>query len=923
MRTLAVAAFLLVMIIPGGASDAVRNSAAGQAHWTALAAPRPLLPLEQAAGIGDTAVWNAWGAITCPSPGACAAVGAYQGADAGHVAVFRQSPAGWRSQEVSLAPPGMRPGGFDPRRGASSSCPDVPEVCTGSPASITCPTDRACVFLDNADIESRHGFHFCNNGLGCYLGIIAYESGSAWRVLRVTTIPGVKGVANSAVNGVACRGPDACIAVGSYQSADGPGAFVATQNANGWQLSALRLPKAAGSGPYLSAISCPDAAYCTAVGRVWIKGQASGLSISTTDGIHWSRDGIPEPARRRNMYPDFLSCWARGACVALDRIPLKNDNAEEAISVERGGRWSTRVAPLPAAAYGREFSSLVCDRTGFCAAAGTDRAFILWGGGSRWRSVFVGRLRRRLSCNAALVALAGPRIVGVSSCRALELRSERPWPVFLSIGRDRVSIAGRLRLGSALDNRAGALACSGAATCYAAGSLGGLMTGPLPLIEAGDSSHWAVAKVPLPANAGWRPDTSLTSVSCWRPGACVAVGDLSILELAKGRWSARRLPDGLEAAMVDGGDPVGVACPSAGNCVASGYDPNPLRLTGYVLRQEGRRWIALKVPPPRGHRSAHDLNSMGSIACGGGGGCLALGSYSPYSIAMVISIHGRHLVSIAPRSTRHVRAPAGFSLQAVACGAVCFAGGAAVTLRPNQDCECSGRAYTGEMHPVVVAVGPRGHSVIPLSLPPDALPRRRQSAAVEALSFVRQNFCVAAGTYLAKRSSLKLFIDERQNGEWRNAAAESSSGLVSDTYAAACAASGLCVLAPKDSPARRSPVAIRIGGRWHGIETRLPAEMASASCPDSRTCFLSANQIGANGKYRVYAIRLDGGRVSRRRLPLLAHMGRAPGTDGPLLSEMSCPSPTFCVAVGSYPMDIPSGSPDLNVEAGLIEEMRS
>lgn len=921
MRMLVVAT-LLAAVVPGGVADGARQSATQPAHWLALGAPRPYLPLAQGVAIGD---YEARDAISCPSPGACVAVGGYQARDSVQVAFFRQTAKGWQSREISVAPPGMRPGGFDPLGQAESDC-NFLDQCLGSPSSITCPAPGHCVFLVNADITPGYGFRFCHDPFGCNLGIIAYQAGGGWRVRRIQTIPGVKGVHDTSVKDVACRAVQACIAVGTYRSRHGSGGFIARQYGGTWRVSRARLPHS----PYPAAISCPDPHHCTAVGHVSINGQARGISLSTSDGILWRRRWIPPPSDGWTVRPDWLSCWAPGACVALDLMPvgdITEGNENVAISVERGDKWSTIDAPIPTQIF-PSFSSLVCNRTGFCAAAGNYGAFIMWGRGLRWRSLLVHRLHRGLRCWTAVVALAGRRIVGASPCDVLKAHSERPRPLSLSVGRNGVSIAGRLRVERGRQFDIAGLACSGPARCYAAGGFGGLARNPLPLIQAGYGKKWTGVRVPLPRHAGWLPDVNLASVSCWRPRACLAASDLSILTLARGRWTARRLPGKLGETMDTGGDAPYLACPSAGSCVASGYTVGDSYPQGYMLRQEGGGWRVLKVPLPAGSRADTELSSLGSVACADARRCLALGSFygspGPHGEHwMLISMHGRRLSTAAPQPTRQVAAPQGFWLQAAACSSTrCFAGGAGVSVWPDQDAECdSCVAYTGKMQATVIESRDRGYSVIPLPLPRNALPRNRQAASVEAMWCTGKHLCVAAGTYLAKHYTGSLFIDEEWDGRWRNVPISGAPGLDSDQYSLACSTSRFCILAPSDFAGPH--IAVRIRGRWRRVRVRRPPdEYTAASCPGPTTCFLGANHIVGDNDYRVFALRVDGTRLSRRRLPLLQHMGKAPGTDGPLLADLSCPSRTSCVAVGTYPLNVASTDPDSNVENGLIEEMR-
>ena len=157
------------------------------------------------------------------------------------------------------------------------------------------------------------------------------------------------------------------------------------------------------------------------------------------------------------------------------------------------------------------------------------------------------------------------------------------------------------------------VSCRPAATCAAAGYYTDAAGGRQVLLLTGRRSAWTAARAPLPADAARGPGTgspgpTVASVACLSGSACVAVGGYTdssghlqglLLSGYGSTWTAARAPLPGGAAVNPDAVLSHVACPSATECVVTGYYTgagSPKHQHGLLLTGDGRRG------PPSGHR---------------------------------------------------------------------------------------------------------------------------------------------------------------------------------------------------------------------------------------------------------------------------------------------------------------------------------
>jgi hypothetical protein len=205
-------------------------------------------------------------------------------------------------------------------------------------ASITCPAATSCVAVGSDATPA---------GLG---GFIATGHGSKWgRAFSPRWPPGTIKPPVGYLTGVTCTGRRTCVAVGGYTNAAGNGEpMVVAESRGHWgRAAAIRLPANAVANPdaHLTAVSCPRARDCVAVGTYTIKdNQGEALAVAEAKG-RWGRaTEVRLPSVNVEPSADLysVSCVKPGTCVAVGSYVT--GSATDALAVAKsGGRWRRAV----------------------------------------------------------------------------------------------------------------------------------------------------------------------------------------------------------------------------------------------------------------------------------------------------------------------------------------------------------------------------------------------------------------------------------------------------------------------------------------------------------------------------------------------------------------------------------------------------
>ena len=176
------------------------------------------------------------------------------------------------------------------------------------------------------------------------------------------------------------------------------------------------------------------------------------------------------------------------------------------------------------------------------------------------------------------------------------------------------------------------VACTSVRNCWAVGSY---QTGAAQLNEAlhWDGTSWSEIATP-DHGTGPGHHSSLTAVACTSARNCWAVGSYArgtaqlneALHWDGTSWSRIATPDpgipGSGAHMLDG-----VSCASRTSCWAVGIHISDRGIgRNAVLRWNGAGWAAVNAPDP-GANVAGDGRELSGVACRSAGDCLAVGGY--------------------------------------------------------------------------------------------------------------------------------------------------------------------------------------------------------------------------------------------------------------------------------------------------------
>ena len=157
------------------------------------------------------------------------------------------------------------------------------------------------------------------------------------------------------------------------------------------------------------------------------------------------------------------------------------------------------------------------------------------------------------------------------------------------------------------------------------------------------------------SSAATTPGSSsrLYEVSCTSASSCFAVGNYvngagatlnQVLRWNGSKWSQVAVPQPGGKALDDMNSLSSIACTSASNCLAAGWDqqaPSPIAtppLLNEVLHWNGKHWSQVSVPQPAGTGNGQQ-NQLFGVACAGARNCWATGLQRPGKAAQNQALH--------------------------------------------------------------------------------------------------------------------------------------------------------------------------------------------------------------------------------------------------------------------------------------------
>jgi hypothetical protein len=294
-------------------------------------------------------------AVSCSSPGNCAAVGSYID-NAGHRQglLLDESSGAWATGLEVVLP------------GTPLANPSV------GLSSVSCPANGDCTAVGDYEDSSMH-----------FQGLLVSRSGGAWAAGVEALPPGNAG-SNPGVllESVSCPSPGTCSTVGIYRdSSTNSHGLLLTESGGTWASGTeAKVPHNGNAVPNvsLSWVSCPSAGNCTAVGGYSdSSSHGQGLLLTETTGVWGTGVEAVPPANHGTDPGVFLSsvkCVSAGACEAVGSYSDASAHQQGLLVTGSSGRWADAVqAFVPANAGtnpGVVLSSVSCASAGNCAASG-------------------------------------------------------------------------------------------------------------------------------------------------------------------------------------------------------------------------------------------------------------------------------------------------------------------------------------------------------------------------------------------------------------------------------------------------------------------------------------------------------------------------------------------------------------------------
>jgi len=395
------------------------------------------------------------------------------------------------------------------------------------------------------------------------------------------------------LSAVSCADATTCFAVGSrlkdYILDYMAGIVIERWNGSTW--STVVGPVAGGN---LSAVSCPTATRCFAVGR-----QVSGTLIDQWDGASWSTVASPNPAGTQ-IELNGVSCWSVNRCIAVGD---RRSGSTTKTLVERwdGVAWHIDASPNPTGAISASLDAVFCPNVTSCFA--------------------VGRHNEEDDYTGGTLHYRGGALLEHWNGTAWKIQPS-PTPKWHAPSSD------GLLSTPLLDG----IACPAPRSCTAVG-----YTPTDALVERWNGTKWSLVATPHPAPQRNLPRIAeLRAVDCAATTDCMAVGVSFVpIDYRDGAPAANSIAehwDGKAWTIVARPTMVpttrnyffkgqlselsGVSCPAVNQCAAVGN-------SAMAKRWDGAKWSLAPLA------ASTSFSSLSSVACPAATRCFAVGSAVP------------------------------------------------------------------------------------------------------------------------------------------------------------------------------------------------------------------------------------------------------------------------------------------------------
>ena len=238
-----------------------------------------------------------------------------------------------------------------------------PEYPNGTLNSVSCTSASACTAV---------GDYF--NSSGVWVALAEVWNGANW---ALQSTPNPTGASSSYLYGVSCTSASACTAVGFYINNSYNDATLAeVWNGATWRVQSTPNPTGARSS-YLSAVSCRSASACTAVGT-----DTNSLGYVLTlaevwNGATWRVQSTPNPTGALRSYLSAVSCPSATGCIAVGSFQTSALDEVTLAEVWDGSTWALQSTPNPTGATSSYLYGVSCPGATGCIAVGSAQTSLL------------------------------------------------------------------------------------------------------------------------------------------------------------------------------------------------------------------------------------------------------------------------------------------------------------------------------------------------------------------------------------------------------------------------------------------------------------------------------------------------------------------------------------------------------------------
>jgi hypothetical protein len=289
-------------------------------------------------------------AVSCPSPGNCAAGGDYRSHGRRQGFVASEKNGHWRT---AIEVPGL--GALN--KGGLAEVNDV-----------SCASAGNCAAGGDYLSDGRH-----------HAFVVSERNGAWGTAIEVTGL----GRHGAEILTVSCASTGNCAAGGDYTNTFGHQGFVVSEKNGHWG-GAIKVPGLGalntGGAAYVFSVSCASADSCTAGGTYSYNegsGASLGFVVSERNG-RWGRatkvSGLAALNSGGDVGVESVSCGSAGSCAVGGDYANKRQGSEGFVAVERNGRWGTAAEVPGLTALNKSGMSGVnvvsCASAGNCVAGG-------------------------------------------------------------------------------------------------------------------------------------------------------------------------------------------------------------------------------------------------------------------------------------------------------------------------------------------------------------------------------------------------------------------------------------------------------------------------------------------------------------------------------------------------------------------------